>query len=111
MASSSAPKLDRMLTFEEEWRALIAEVRQHTDAPLTYAANWTDYRQVPFWDALDIIGIQAYFPLTDDPDYDEEDIRAGWAKRMGELRGLWRVAQPRYPLHRAGLQPVAPSTT
>ena len=41
-------ELDRMLTFEEEWRALIAEVRQHTDAPLTYAANWTDYRQVPF---------------------------------------------------------------
>ena len=61
-------ELDRMLTFEEEWRALIAEVRQHTDAPLTYAANWTDYRQVPFWDALDVIGIQAYFPLTEDPE-------------------------------------------
>ena len=81
-------ELDRMLTFEEEWRALIAEVRQRTDAPLTYAANWTDYRQVPFWDALDIIGIQAYFPLTDDSDYDEEDIRAGWAERMGELRAF-----------------------
>ena len=79
-------ELDRMLTFEEEWRALIAEVRQRTDAPLTYAANWTDYRQVPFWDALDVIGIQAYFPLTDDPAYDEEDIRAGWAERMRELR-------------------------
>ena len=81
-------ELDRMLTFEEEWRALIAEVRQRTNAPLTYAANWTDYRQVPFWDALDVIGIQAYFPLTDDPDYDEEDIRAGWAERMGELRAF-----------------------
>ena len=79
-------ELDRMLAFEEEWRALIAEVRQRTDAPLTYAANWTDYRQVPFWDALDVIGIQAYFPLTDDPAYDEEDIRAGWAERMRELR-------------------------
>ena len=56
--------------------------------PLTYAANWTDYRQVPFWDALDVIGIQAYFPLTEDPDYDEEDIRAGWAERMGELRAF-----------------------
>ena len=81
-------ELDRMLTFEEEWRAIIAEVRQRTDAPLTYAANWTDYRQVPFWDALDVIGIQAYFPLTDDPAYDEEDIRAGWAERMGNCGPL-----------------------
>ena len=78
-------ELDLTLDFEEEWRALIAEVRRHTDAPLTYAANWTDYRRVPFWDALDVIGIQAYFPLTDDPDYDEEDIRAGWADKMREL--------------------------
>ena len=58
-------ELDRTLRFEDEWRALIADVRAHTGAPLTYAANWTDYQRVPFWDALDVIGIQAYFPLTD----------------------------------------------
>jgi len=79
-------ELDRTLGFEEQWRALIAEVRQRTDAPLSYAANWTDYHRVPFWDALDVIGIQAYFPLTDDPEYDEEDIRAGWSSRIRELR-------------------------
>ena len=79
-------ELDRTLYFEAEWRELIAEVRQHTAAPLTYAANWTDFHRVPFWDALDVIGIQAYFPLTDEPDYDEQDIRDGWAAQMDELR-------------------------
>ena len=79
-------ELDRMLTFEEEWRALIAEVRQRTDAPLTYAANWTDYRQVPSGRAR--LSHSGLFPLTDDPDYDEEDIRTGWAERMGELRAF-----------------------
>jgi hypothetical protein len=78
-------ELDLTLQYEEEWRDIIAAVRQHTDAPLTYAANWTDYQRVPFWDALDVIGIQAYFPLTDDPDYDKEDIRQGWTIRMQEM--------------------------
>jgi hypothetical protein len=78
-------ELDRTVHFEKEWRALIAEVRTLTDAPLTYASNWTDFRQVPFWDALDVIGIQAYFPLTDKADCDEADIRQGWQQLMAEL--------------------------
>lgn len=79
-------ELDQTLSFEEEWRALIAQVRTLTDAPLTYAANWTDYQNVPFWDALDVIGIQAYFPLTEKPNPTDVDIRAGWNRRMDELR-------------------------
>jgi hypothetical protein len=79
-------ELDRTLHFENEWRAVIARVREQTRAPLTYAANWTDYHRVPFWDALDVIGIQAYFPLTDKTSYREEDIRNGWQQRMTELR-------------------------
>ena len=58
-------ELDRTLHREVEWRRIIAAVRERFGGPLTYAANWTDYEQVPFWDALDVIGIQAYFPLTD----------------------------------------------
>ena len=81
-------ELDRTVHFEAEWRSLIADVRAQTDAPLTYAANWTDYGRVPFWDALDVIGIQAYFPLTDKPSYDLEEIERGWARRMEELRAF-----------------------
>ena len=74
-----------MLPFEAQWRALIADVREQTGAPLTYAANWTDYERVPFWDALDVIGIQAYFPLADSTDSSEEAIRRGWQRRMDEI--------------------------
>jgi hypothetical protein len=41
---------------------------------------------VPFWDALDVIGVQAYFPLTDNPHYTLAEIPRGWARRMAELR-------------------------
>ena len=53
---------------------------------MTYAANWTDYERVPFWDALDVIGIQAYFPLTQERDPDAAELDAAWARRMAALR-------------------------
>lgn len=79
-------ELDRTLDYEAEWRALIAQVRKVNTAPLSYAANWTDYTRVPFWDALDVVGIQAYFPLVDHLDPTLQEIEAGWALRVGELR-------------------------
>lgn len=38
--------------------------RSRTRAPLlTYAAGWRTWRNIPFWDQLDYIGINAFFPL------------------------------------------------
>lgn len=75
---------------EARWRSLIANVRAETDVPLTYAANWDDYEGVAFWDALDAIGIQAYFPLTDENDSSESAIRRGWEQWMGTLSAFAR---------------------
>lgn len=48
---------------ENFWRELICKVRDIYDGPLTYASNWDNYQNIPFWDALDFIGVDAYFPL------------------------------------------------
>ena len=79
-------ELDGTIQHVDRWRRIIAEVRKRTGAPLTYAANWTDYRKVEFWDDLDVIGIQAYFPLTHRPDPDSLAIAEGWRGVMAELR-------------------------
>ena len=50
---------------EAYWRTLIADIRSKYDGLLTYSANWDSYDKVPFWDALDFVGISAYFPLSD----------------------------------------------
>lgn len=48
------------------WRTLIADVRAVYSGELTYAANWwEEYEHVTFWDALDYVGVQAYFPLVE----------------------------------------------
>jgi hypothetical protein len=49
------------------WRKLIAELRSYFPngrKPLSYAANYDEYTQVQFWDDLDEIGVDAYFPLS-----------------------------------------------
>jgi hypothetical protein len=64
--------------YTERWQALIAEVHQRYHNRLTYAANWSDYAQIGFWDDLDYVGIDAYFPLSDVDDPSREDILIGW---------------------------------
>lgn len=52
--------------YESEWRGLIARVRKLYPGPLVYAANFGDeFEQIQFWDALDYIGLQEYYPLPD----------------------------------------------
>lgn len=94
-ALSLGNELDRTIAREREWREIIAAVRERTRAPLTYGANWSDYRNVPFWDAVDAIGIQAYFPLSETDDPSEDDLRRAWSERMAELRSF-AVAHDKY---------------
>ena len=79
-------ELDRTIEHEPQWRRIIAKVRQRYRGPLTYAANWTDYQRVPFWDDLDVIGVQAYFPLTQKPGIPaEDDLELAWSRWRNEL--------------------------
>jgi len=45
------------------WRVIIHNVRKLYKGKLTLAANFDNYNEVNFWDELDFIGINAYFPL------------------------------------------------
>ncbi len=48
------------------WFALIDSVKQYYHGPLTYASNWDDYAAIPFWYELDLIGVDAYFPVSNE---------------------------------------------
>ncbi|MFQ5662786.1 MAG: hypothetical protein ACE5HL_03025 [Terriglobia bacterium] len=50
---------------EAAWRALIRDVRRIYSGPLTYAAHWdSEFETLPFWDALDYLGVNMYYPLA-----------------------------------------------
>lgn len=73
---------------EAEWRALVWHVRQAYDGPLVYAANWDEYDQVRFWDALDYIGINAFFPLADQASTSLDALRSSAARTAGQIELL-----------------------
>lgn len=50
--------------FESVWRGLIADVRAAYSGLLTYSANWDEADGVVFWEALDLIGVNAFYPLS-----------------------------------------------
>lgn len=81
-------ELDGTVAREAEWRRLIRDVRATYDGPLTYGANFSAVEAVPFWDALDFIGLSAYYPLGGTPDRDAL-VRA-WQPKLARLGALAR---------------------
>ncbi len=63
--------------FAPYWRALIAEIRAVFPGLLTYSANWDEAENVIFWDQLDLIGVQAFYPLAGHPGATYEEYLAG----------------------------------
>ncbi len=47
------------------WKDLIKKIKAIYSGKLTNAANWNEYTKTPFWNDLDYIGIDAYFPVSD----------------------------------------------
>ncbi len=84
---ASAPKREAF------WRRLIAEVRQRYSGPLTYAANWDEYPATPFWDALDYVGVNAYFPISEADTPDPLDLQRLWQPQVEALRDFAHQVQ------------------
>lgn len=77
-----------------EWRTVIARVRARFHRALVYAAHFEEFENIAWWDALDAIGIDAYFPL---------EISAAPVSTVDELIAAW---QP----YRARLEELARTT-
>ncbi len=70
----------------EYWQKLIKEIRIIYKGKLTYAENWDCYSKVRFWNDLDFIGVDAYFPLSDKKDPDIKHLNNAWLKHVVELK-------------------------
>jgi hypothetical protein len=71
------------------FRTLADTVRRVYDGNLTYAANWHDeYEEITFWDALDYVGVQAYFPLVDTPNPSLDTLQDRWRQHRADLSAL-----------------------
>ena len=67
------------------WNSFIDTLKQIYHGKLTYAANWDDYKNFPFWEKLDYIGVDAYFPLAVEATPSTNSLQKNWKKYSDEL--------------------------
>lgn len=73
----------------ELWHELIQKIKLIYKGKLTYAANWDgEFNDVLFWNEMDYIGIQAYFPLTTNKSPNIQAINKGWNTHIKMLESL-----------------------
>ena len=81
-------ELEKTSSREKDWRKIITEVRKVYSGKITYAANFTEFEQVKFWDALDYIGIQAYFPLSKNHQPELDELISSWNFHLPRVEKL-----------------------
>lgn len=72
------------------WRDLIKKVRGKYSGLLTYAAHWDRYIDLRFWDLLDYVGVNVYFPLSEKMVPTFREMKAAWKKYAVELEKFHR---------------------
>ncbi len=69
------------LAHEDQWRAIFDSVRGLYQGQMTYAANWGDeFEKVQFWDALDFIGLNCYYPLSNNSEASKAELSSNFEK-------------------------------
>lgn len=73
------------------WEQFIADIRRLFPGLLTYSANWDEVENVLFWDRLDLVGINAFYPLADKNNASYDQYLQGARKQIDNLRELSRT--------------------
>ncbi|MGC4067234.1 MAG: hypothetical protein QM784_21850 [Polyangiaceae bacterium] len=75
-----------------EFLPIIEQVRRVYHGPLTYAANWDDVHDTVIWGHLDVIGINAFYPLARRENASDRELltkAARVATETGKLASRW----------------------
>nr|WP_316936946.1 glycoside hydrolase [Kordia jejudonensis] len=70
------------------WKEFIGKVQKVYKGKLTYAENWDSFDKVPFWEQLDFIGVDAYFPLSEEKMPSVESLQKGWQSHKEKMQAL-----------------------
>ena len=70
------------------FQTLITAVKAVYKGKITYAGNWDDYANFPFWKQMDYVGVDAYFPISKSATPTIEEITEGWQPHLTKLEKL-----------------------
>lgn len=82
------------LSHEMEWRKIIHRLRGLYQGSLTYAANWgAEFENIGFWDELDFIGLNCYYPLSKNDEPTDEELKANFEKVKTKIKTVYQKFQ------------------
>ena len=95
------------LKHPERWRSMIAALRQEYHGTLTYAANWgEEFENLTFWDVLDVMGLNSYYPLSLENEPSDSSLRQGALTWMRMADEISRIHDRPYWLTEVGFRSV-----
>jgi hypothetical protein len=96
-------EFESMEQYHDEWRSLISKVRDGYSGLVTYSFNFArqDYG---FADALDFVGLDAYYPLEASTGATVEQLDAAWAPAIAALARLEAATGKEIVLTEVGLR-------
>jgi hypothetical protein len=71
--------------FGDQWTKTIHMIRHDFSGALTYSSNWDHYTSVPFWDELDMIGMNSYWKLGENRKVTVDQIVGRWREIQTDL--------------------------
>jgi hypothetical protein len=78
-----------------DWRQIVQNVRAQFKGPITYSSlastatyPWSEEVRITWWDAVDFVGIQAYYKLTQVNDPTLAQLEAAWTRSASALEDL-----------------------
>jgi len=66
------------IDFTDSWRQIVSSARQHFGGPVGYEVDWRRPAQFSWGDAVDVIALSAYFPLSNAAHPTLRQLEAGW---------------------------------
>jgi hypothetical protein len=80
-----------MEQYSSNWTTVINNARSIYNGSLTYSANWSPngslggYQNISWWNQLNEVGIDAYFPLTGTADPSQAALQTAWTNEASSL--------------------------
>lgn len=77
--------------YGSEWLKVIQVARSNFKGMLTYSSNWDHFKDIPFWDHLDVIGMNSYWKMGNDRNVSIEEVVQRWQKIQENVLGFARM--------------------
>jgi len=78
---------------EADWKTLETSYEEFIMLYVTYAENWDQFANVPFWEHLDYIGVDAYFPLSESKTPSVVELKEGWQQHKNKIIALQHMIE------------------